>query len=245
MPSDVRMENAIPRHVAIIMDGNGRWAQRRGLPRTAGHKEGLEAAKRIVRAASDAGIGYVTLYTFSTENWKRAQEEVGYLMGLIKLHLRAEFEFYRENKIRIEHIGDLSGLPRDVQEEILNAKKDTNGFSGTTVVLAINYGGRDEIVRAARKLLERPAASRDGVLSEEGFGAEFDLPGLPEVDLLIRTGGEKRLSNFMLWHAAYAELLFTDTLWPDYGVEEFGRDVKEFSARNRRFGGVDSPGGAQ
>lgn len=245
MPSDVRTENAIPRHVAIIMDGNGRWAQRRGLPRTAGHKEGLEAAKRIVRAASDAGIGYVTLYTFSTENWKRAQEEVGYLMGLIKLHLRAEFEFYRENKIRIEHIGDLSGLPRDVQEEILNAKKDTNGFSGTTVVLAINYGGRDEIVRAARKLLERPAALREGVLSEEGFGAEFDLPGLPEVDLLIRTGGEKRLSNFMLWHAAYAELLFTDTLWPDYGVEEFGRDVKEFSARNRRFGGVDSPGGAQ
>ena len=245
MPSDFRGENSIPRHVAVIMDGNGRWAQKRGLPRTAGHKEGLETAKRIVRAASDLGISYITLYTFSTENWKRAQEEVGYLMGLIKGHLRAEFEFYKENKIRIEHIGNLSGLPRDVQEEILNAKKDTADFSGTTVVLAINYGGRDEIVRAARKLLESPVASQGKILSEEDFCAAFDMPSLPEVDLLVRTGGEMRLSNFMLWHAAYAELFFTDTLWPDYGVEEFENCVKEFSARNRRFGGVNSPGDAK
>lgn len=245
MPSDFRGENSIPRHVAVIMDGNGRWAQKRGLPRTAGHKEGLETAKRIVRAASDLGISYITLYTFSTENWKRAQEEVGYLMGLIKGHLRAEFEFYKENKIRIEYIGNLSGLPRDVQEEILNAKKDTAAFSRTTVVLAINYGGRDEIVRAARKLLESPAASQGKILSEEDFGAAFDMPSLPEVDLLVRTGGEMRLSNFMLWHAAYAELFFTDTLWPDYGVEEFENCVKEFSARNRRFGGVNSPGDAK
>lgn len=245
MSSDFRAENSIPRHVAIIMDGNGRWARKRSLPRTAGHKEGLESAKRIVRAASNLGISYVTLYTFSTENWKRAQEEVGYLMGLIKGHLRAEFEFYKENKIRIEHIGNLSGLPRDVQEEILNAKKDTAHFSGTTVVLAINYGGRDEIIRAAQKLLESPAASQGNALSEEKFSAEFDLPDLPEVDLLVRTGGEKRLSNFLLWHAAYAELLFTDTLWPDYSVDEFERDIKEFSSRHRRFGGTDALGGAK
>ena len=140
----------LPKHVALIMDGNGRWAQQRGLARTAGHKEGLEAAKRIARAAADLGIKYITLYTFSTENWKRTQEEVGYLMGLIKAHLRAEFEFYKENQIRVQHIGDLAGLPKDVQEEIINAKKDTENFTGTTCVLAINYGSRDEITRAAK-----------------------------------------------------------------------------------------------
>ena len=144
-------DSSLPKHVALIMDGNGRWAKARGKPRTAGHKEGLEAAKRIVRAAADLGIKYVTLYTFSTENWKRTQDAVGYLMGLIKSHLRAEFEFYKENQIRVEHIGDLQGLPKDVQEEILNAKADTKDFSGTTCVLAINYGGRDEIRRAANK----------------------------------------------------------------------------------------------
>ena len=245
MSSDFRTENSIPRHVAIIMDGNGRWAQKRGLPRTAGHKEGLKSAKRIVRAASDLGISYVTLYTFSTENWKRAQEEVGYLMGLIKGHLRSEFDFYKENKIHIGHIGNLSGLPRDMQEEILNAKKDTEHFSGTTVVLAINYGGRAEIVRAAQRLLKNSSVSQENFLSEEKFSLNFDIPDLPEVDLLVRTGGEKRLSNFLLWHAAYAELIFTDTLWPDYSVDEFERDVKEFSLRNRRFGGTCASGGAK
>ena len=138
-------------HVGIIMDGNGRWAKKRGLPRTAGHKEGLEVAKKIVKACAELNIKYVTLYTFSTENWKRAQEEVGYLMGLIRGHLRAEFEFYKANGIRIEHIGDLAGLPPDVAEEILKAKKETENFTGLTVVLAINYGGRDELVRSVKK----------------------------------------------------------------------------------------------
>jgi undecaprenyl diphosphate synthase len=222
------------------MDGNGRWAQQRGLARTAGHKEGLEAAKRIARAAADLGIKYITLYTFSTENWKRTQEEVGYLMGLIKAHLRAEFEFYKENQIRVQHIGDLAGLPKDVQEEIINAKKDTENFTGTTCVLAINYGSRDEITRAANKAI----AAGKNKLDESDISANSDLPELPDVDLLIRTGGEKRLSNFLLWQTAYAEFIFSDTLWPDYSVEEFKKDIMDFENRNRRFGGIENKKGA-
>ena len=232
--------STLPKHVAIIMDGNGRWAKARGKARTAGHKEGLEAAKRIVRAAADLGIKYVTLYTFSTENWKRTQDEVGYLMGLIKSHLRAEFEFYKENQIRVQHIGDLEGLPKDVQEEIVNAKKDTENFTGTTCVLAINYGSRDEIIRAANKALAAGVTKFD----EKDFSKYTDLPELPDVDLLIRTGCEKRLSNFLLWQTAYAEFIFSDTLWPDYTVEEFKKDVLEFESRNRRFGGVENKKGA-
>lgn len=230
----------LPKHVALIMDGNGRWAQQRGLARTAGHKEGLEAAKRIARAAADLGIKYITLYTFSTENWKRTQEEVGYLMGLIKAHLRAEFEFYKENQIRVQHIGDLAGLPKDVQEEIINAKKDTENFTGTTCVLAINYGSRDEITRAANKAI----AAGKTKLEESDISANSDLPELPDVDLLIRTGGEKRLSNFLLWQTAYAEFVFSDTLWPDYSVEEFKKDIMDFENRNRRFGGIENKKGA-
>lgn len=230
----------LPKHVALIMDGNGRWAQQRGLARTAGHKEGLEAAKRIARAAADLGIKYITLYTFSTENWKRTQEEVGYLMGLIKAHLRAEFEFYKENQIRVQHIGDLAGLPKDVQEEIINAKKDTENFTGTTCVLAINYGSRDEITRAANKAI----AAGKNKLNESDISANSDLPELPDVDLLIRTGGEKRLSNFLLWQTAYAEFIFSDTLWPDYSVEEFKKGIMDFENRNRRFGGIENKKGA-
>ncbi|MEE3411747.1 MAG: polyprenyl diphosphate synthase [Treponema sp.] len=232
--------STLPKHVAIIMDGNGRWAQQRGRARTAGHKEGLEAAKRIVRAVADLGIKYVTLYTFSTENWKRTKDEVGYLMGLIKSHLRAEFEFYKENQIRVQHIGDLEGLPKDVQEEIVNAKKDTENFTGTTCVLAINYGSRDEITRAANKAI----AAGKSRLEESDISLNCDLPELPDVDLLIRTGGEKRLSNFLLWQTAYAEFIFSDTLWPDYSVEEFKKDILDFENRNRRFGGIENKKGA-
>ena len=221
--------STLPKHVAIIMDGNGRWAQQRGRARTAGHKEGLEAAKRIVRAAADLGIKYVTLYTFSTENWKRTQDEVGYLMGLIKSHLRAEFEFYKENQIRVEHIGDLQGLPKDVQEEIINAKEDTKNFTGTTCVLAINYGSRDEIIRAANKALAAGATKFD----EKDFYKYTDLPELPDVDLLIRTGGEKRLSNFLLWQSAYAEFFFTDTYWPDFSENDLNLAITEYQKRRR------------
>lgn len=226
----------LPEHVAIIMDGNGRWAKQRGLARSQGHKEGLNSAKRIVAQAVSLGIKYITLYTFSTENWKRTQEEVGYLMTLIKGHLRAEFQFYKDNGIKIEHIGDLSGLPKDVQKEILNAKKDTEHFTGTTCVLAINYGSRDEIVRGIKKLVENNVKTED--ITEKLISDSLDIKDLPDVDLMIRTGGEERLSNFLLWQCAYAEFLFTDTLWPDYTENEFIEDIIKFQKRNRRFGAV-------
>mgnify|MGYP001773180556 FL=1 len=226
----------LPEHVAIIMDGNGRWAKQRGLARSQGHKEGLNSAKRIVAQAASLGIKYITLYTFSTENWKRTQEEVGYLMTLIKGHLRAEFQFYKDNGIKIEHIGDLSGLPKDVQKEILNAKKDTEHFTGTTCVLAINYGSRDEIVRGIKKLVENNVKTED--ITEKLISDSLDIKDLPDVDLMIRTGGEERLSNFLLWQCAYAEFLFTDTLWPDYTENEFIEDIIKFQKRNRRFGAV-------
>ena len=236
MTSEEIIARGVPEHVAVIMDGNGRWAKKRGLPRTAGHKEGLSSAKRIVAAAAKLGIKYITLYTFSTENWKRAQEEVGYLMGLIKGHLRAEFEFYKNNGIRVEHIGNLDGLPADVKSEIINAKKDTEHFTGTTCVLAINYGSRDEIVRGVKKII----ASGTGAdsVTEDLLSKSLDIPFLPPVDLMIRTGGEERLSNFLLWQCAYAEFLFTDTLWPDYNEEEFFEDIAQYQQRNRRFGAV-------
>lgn len=217
------------------MDGNGRWAQRRNLPRTAGHKEGLETAKRIVAEAVRAGIRYVTLYTFSTENWKRTQEEVGFLMGLITKHLRAEYEFYRKNGIRIRHIGSIGGLPDDVRAEMRNAEKDTEGFTRMTVVLAVNYGGRDELARAFDRLR---SAGFSGEVTEKAVSEALDLPALPDADLIIRTGGEKRLSNFLLWHSAYAELVFSDTLWPDYSEEEFRSGLAEFQSRTRRFGAL-------
>ena len=223
----------IPAHIAIIMDGNGRWAKQRNLPRTSGHKEGLEVAKKIVKAAKEVGVKYITLYTFSTENWKRTQEEVGYLMGLIKNHLRAEFKFYKENDIRVKHIGNLSGLPQDIQDEINSTIEECKDFNSLTVVLAINYGGKDEISRAINK-----AKSENKEINENNFTEFFDLPEMPDVDLIIRTGGEKRLSNFLLWHGAYAELDFVDTLWPDYNEECFYQSIKEFQKRNRRFGGL-------
>ena len=228
--------STLPIHIGIIMDGNGRWAKLRNLPRTKGHREGLDVAKQIVKAASDLGIKFVTLYTFSTENWKRTQEEVGYLMTLIKKHLSSEFNFYKENKIRIEHIGDITALPMDVQTEIKNAKNDTKDFTGTTVLLAINYGGKDEIIRGIKKLA---AQKKDfSSITEQDLSLALDTKNIPDVDLLIRTGGELRLSNFLLWQAADAELIFTDTLWPDYTKEEFIKNIQTFQHRTRRFGGI-------
>jgi len=226
-------KNNVPVHVGIIMDGNGRWAQKRNLPRTAGHREGLEAAKRIVSSAVDAGVKYLTLYTFSTENWKRTQEEVGFLMGLIKKHLRNEYEFYKENGIRILHIGDIEKLPPEVRKEMDLAEKETSSFSKMTVILAINYGGRDELVRTFKKIQNTGAE-----ITEEIISANLDIPELPDTDLIIRTGGEKRLSNFLLWRSAYSELFFSDTLWPDYDKLEFINTLKEYQTRFRRFGAV-------
>lgn len=227
-------KNSLPVHVAIIMDGNGRWATKRGLPRSAGHKAGLTATKNIVRSASILGIKYITLYAFSTENWKRTADEVGYLMGLVKWHLRAEFDFYKENGIRLMHIGDIDGLPADVKNDILKAIDETAGFNGTVCTLAINYGGRDEIARAVKKIVASNVPPND--ISEDTISSCLDAPNLPDVDLLIRTGGEERISNFLLWQSSYAELIFSKTLWPDYGEQEFRAHILEFQQRTRRFG---------
>ena len=224
----------LPLHVAITMDGNGRWAQERKLPRTSGHDEGLRTAKRIVKAASDIGIKYLTLYVFSTENWKRAEQEVGFLMNLIHTHLCAELGFYRENKIRVRHIGNFDALPKGVQKDIQQAIEDTAGFTGMTVNLAINYGGRDEIIRGIKKIINEKVPAEK--LDEKLFSTYLDMPNIPDVDLLIRTGGEQRLSNYLLWHVAYAEQIYCDTLWPDYSNEEFISHIEAFQHRNRRFG---------
>lgn len=224
----------LPDHIGIIMDGNGRWAKQRGLPRTQGHREGLEAAKKVVRRASELGIRYVTLYTFSTENWKRTTEEVGFLMSLIKKHLRNELAFYAENGIRVRHVGDLSALPTDIAGEITDIASQTEHYSKTSVVLAINYGGRDEILRAIKKIPSGDIPT----LTEEVFSGYFDIPELPPMDLLIRTGGEQRISNFLLWQSAYAELYFSNILWPDWNGDCLDSAVDSFHQRDRRYGGV-------
>lgn len=230
----------LPLHVAITMDGNGRWAQARKLPRTSGHDEGLHVAKRIVKAASDLGIKYLTLYVFSTENWKRAEQEVGFLMNLIHTHLCGELAFYKENGIRVNHIGNFYALPPQIQKDIKQAMDDTADFKGMTVNLAINYGGRDEILRGVKKIIEQKIKPED--ITEKLFSSMLDMSDSPDVDLLIRTGGEKRLSNYLLWHIPYAEQIYTDTLWPDYSNEEFYSHIEQFGTRNRRFG-AEKPAG--
>lgn len=224
----------LPLHVAITMDGNGRWAQSRKLPRTAGHDQGVKTAKEIVKAAADAGIKNLTLYIFSTENWKRAEQEVGFLMNLIHAHLKGELNFYKENGIRLNHIGDLTALPKNIQKDILDSIEETKEFNGMTLNLAINYGGRDEILRGIKKLLKEKVEPEK--LDESLFSAYLDMPQSPDVDLLIRTGGEQRLSNFLLWHIPYAEQIYCDTLWPDYTEQEFLSHIESFQTRNRRFG---------
>lgn len=227
---------SIPAHIGIIMDGNGRWAKKRGLPRSQGHLEGLKAAKRIVKAAADRGVRFVTLYVFSTENWKRATDEVGFLMGLINKYLLAEFDFYRENGIRIRHAGDVSGLSPDIAEGLRNAIAETAENRRLTVVLAVNYGGRDEIVRAARRALAD--GFDDKSLDEKALDARMDNPDIPDPDLIIRTASELRTSNFLLWEAAYAEYYFSDALWPDWDSGNLDEALAAFSRRDRRFGGV-------
>ena len=224
----------LPFHVAITMDGNGRWAQKRNLPRTAGHNEGLTAAKNIVKAASDIGIKHLTLYVFSTENWKRTQEEVGFLMNLIHIYINNELEFYKKNQIRIKHIGDMQKLPEGIQKDIKKAIEQTDSFTGMTLHLAINYGGRDEIIRGIKKIIDDGIPSNK--IDEKVVSDYLDMPESPDVDLLIRTGGEKRLSNYLLWHIPYAEQIYIDTLWPDYTKDEFYNNIEEYQKRNRRFG---------
>ena len=231
-------KNNLPLHVAITMDGNGRWAQQRKLPRTAGHDQGLHTVKRLVKLASDIGIKYLTLYVFSTENWKRTEKEVGFLMNLIHIHLCGELDFYKQNGIKINHIGDIDSLPDSIKKDIKEAIEDTKDFTGMTLNLAINYGGRDELLRGIKKIINNKINENE--ITEQLISSFLDMPQSPDVDLLIRTGGEKRLSNFLLWHIPYAEQIYTDTLWPDYTDEEFIKNIEDFSHRNRRFGAEKS-----
>jgi len=237
------MHKATAAHVGIIMDGNGRWAQQRGLARAQGHTEGLKAAKRIVKAAADLGVQFLTLYVFSTENWKRAADEVGPIMALLKQHLRAELDFYRENNLRIRHAGDAGGLPPDIQSELAGAIEDTKGFSGMQVVLAINYGGRNEIARAVRRLFAAEAAQRaaqggGGGFSEGDIARFLDNPDVPDPDLIIRSAGEFRTSNFMLWQSAYSEYYVSQKFWPDWDRADLEAALESFSGRARPFGGA-------
>jgi undecaprenyl diphosphate synthase len=227
----------LPRHVGIIMDGNGRWARQRGLARTSGHTEGLKTARRIVEAASRRGIRYLTLFVFSTENWKRATNEVDFIMSLVKQHLTRELDFYRKNHIRIRHAGDTDGLAPDILAEIKQAHNDTRDFDGMQVILALNYGGRNAIVRAVRSFL-RQSGGTGAALDEDAITQNMDNPDVPDPDLVIRTAGEFRTSNFLLWEAAYAEYFISDKFWPDFSTEDFDAALAAYAARERRFGTI-------
>ena len=225
---------ATPRHVAIIMDGNGRWAKARHLPRVAGHRKGIEAVRAVTRAARSLGIEVLTLYAFSSENWRRPAEEISDLMGLLRHFIKSDLEELAREGVRLRVIGDHTAFAPDVVALIDNALARTAANTGSTLVIGLNYGSQDEIVRAARKLARLDPADIDTAAVE----AALDTADLPPVDLLIRTSGEHRLSNFMLWQAAYAELLFVDTLWPDFGADALADAVAAFHRRERRFGGL-------
>jgi undecaprenyl diphosphate synthase len=231
---------ASPRHVAIIMDGNGRWAKKRFLPRIAGHQQGVEAVRRAVKAASQLGIEVLTLYAFSSENWKRPVDEVSDLMGLLRHYLRHELEELHRNDVRLKFIGDHSRFSADVIELLARATALTLHNNGLTLVVALNYGSQDEIVRAVRSIAAKVG---DGSISlcdidARLIGAELDTASLPAPDLIIRTSGEQRLSNFLLWQAAYAELVFLDVLWPDFDAAALESAVEAYAQRERRFGGL-------
>jgi undecaprenyl diphosphate synthase len=222
------------------MEGNGRWAKRRGLARTKGHLEGLSAAKRVIKAASGLGVKYLTLYAFSTENWKRSPDEVSFIMGLVIRYLHAEMDFYRENGIRIRHAGDFAGLPANVQKELACSMTDTACFTGMQVILAVNYGGRDEIARAFKRLAASYAENGNmAEVTEKDIKACLDNPDIPDPDLIIRSAGEFRMSNFLLWEAAYSELYFSNILWPDWEKEDLEAAIADFKERERRYGATD------
>ncbi len=232
--------DAKPRHVAIIMDGNGRWAKSRMLPRIAGHRKGTEAAKAVVRGAVDLGLDYLTLYAFSTENWRRPADEVSDLMGLLRHFIRHDIEELADNGVRLKVIGDYQRLQPDLVKLIDAAILKTSNNRRTTLVIALNYGAQAEIARAARLLAEAVQAGQldPADITPEQVEAQLYTQDIPPPDLLIRTSGEKRLSNFLLWQAAYAELMFVDTLWPDFGKVDLAAAVQAFAGRERRFGGL-------
>lgn len=228
----------VPTHVAIIMDGNGRWAKARGLPRVAGHQRGAEAVRKTVKACRELGIGYLTLYAFSSENWKRPAEEVGDLMQLLRVYLRKELNELDANNVRIQFIGDRSRLAGDITTLIEDAESRTRANTGLCLIIAVNYGGQAEIVEACRRIAAQAAAGslQPDAVDEAVVAANLQTAGLPDPDLLIRTSGEQRLSNFLLWQSAYSELVFMDVLWPDFSKKTLLEAIEEFQHRDRRYG---------
>ena len=232
--------NNLPQHIGVIMDGNGRWAKKRGLPRSAGHSAGAEGLKKIVTEANKLGVKYITVYAFSTENWKRPKEEVDFLMNLLLNYLRdAERSLAGEN-VRIRAIGSRKELSEEIQEQIINTENLTKDRSGIVMNIALNYGGREELVNAAKKLCRKAASGGldPEAITERDIDNELYTAGQPDVDLLIRTSGEQRLSNFMLWQVSYGELVFVDKPWPDFKPEDLRECIRIFQSRGRRFGGV-------
>ena len=232
----------LPRHVAIIMDGNGRWATRNSLPRSAGHRKGADTVQMVVELCCRLGISYLTLFAFSSENWKRPESEVQTLMGLLRFYLRDEIEQLFEAGVRLRVIGDRKKLEGDIQTLIHSAEKRTKINNKLNLAVALNYGGRQEIIRAVKKISADVTFEKLDItkLDEKRFETYLETVGIPEPDLLIRTSGERRISNFLLWQCAYSELVFVDTLWPDFEEEDFLLAIKEFSERDRRYGGTRS-----
>jgi undecaprenyl diphosphate synthase len=226
----------LPAHVAIIMDGNGRWARQKNLPRTEGHKAGSESVKEIVEASARLGIKYLTLYAFSRENWKRPEDEVNTLWNLLRKYLTEESNMLQENDLRLKVIGDIDGIPYPVRRELVKVVRLTQSNQRMTLVLALNYGGRQEILEAIKKLIKRKNPLRE--VNEEAFSSFLDTAGLPDPDLLIRTSGEMRLSNFLLWQCAYTELWVTPVLWPDFQKKDLFQAIVDYQKRERRYGGV-------
>lgn len=233
-------ELRIPRHVAIILDGNGRWAKKRGLPRTMGHREGCKVVEQTVEDAARLGIGYLTVYAFSTENWKRSDDEVGTLMQLFRYYMKRLLKVAVKNNVRVLMIGERSRFAPDIIEGINRLENDTKDNTGMTFAIAVNYGSRDEISRAVRRMMEdcREGRLSPEEVSEEKISAYLDTDKIPDPDLLIRTSGEQRISNFLLWQSAYTEFYFTDVLWPDFNKEELIKAIRQYNMRERRFGGV-------
>lgn len=230
----------IPTHIAIVMDGNGRWAKRRGLPRQAGHKVGAEAFRSIANYAKSIGLSYLTVYAFSTENWKRSDEEVGAIMELLERYLREAITDMDKNRVRFCFFGDLSRLSPELREEARIAAERSSKYEGVQVNFCLNYGGRAEILRAAQRFAAQCAAgeAKPEELTEQRFSELMYSAGIPDPELVIRPGGELRISNFLLWQSAYAEYYFTDVLWPDFGPKELDLAIDAFNQRNRRFGGA-------
>lgn len=231
--------NNIPRHIAIILDGNGRWAKKRGLPRTAGHAAGSEQFRKIATYCKDIGVDYLTVYAFSTENWSRPEDEVKKIMQLLDRYLKEAIDTMERDHIKMKILGDVSGLSESLQKEIEQTNEISSRYEGFQANICLNYGGRDEIVKAARRYAKDVAEGKAPVdIDEAGFANYLYSAGIPDPDLLIRPGGEQRISNFLLWQCAYSEFYFTDVLWPDFTPAELDKAIEVFNSRDRRFGGV-------